>query len=78
MNGRSEKISERIRDLTVRFGADLMRSLQRYNELLQRMAGGELDDSAAGEAYVQFVRDETERYFRNIADVSAGYCESEC
>jgi hypothetical protein len=76
MNGRSEKIGERIRDLTVRFGADIMRSLQRHNELLQRMAGGELDDSAAGEAYVQFVRDETERYFRNVTDVSTGYYDA--
>jgi hypothetical protein len=73
MNRRSEAIGERIRDLSVRFGAEVMRSLQRYNELLQRMAGGELDERAAGEAYMQFVRDETERYFRNVADVSTGY-----
>jgi hypothetical protein len=50
-----------------------MRSLQRYNELLQRVAGGDLDESAVGGAYLQFVRDETERYFRNVADVSSGY-----
>ena len=65
-----------MRDLTVRFGADVMRSLQRYNELLQRMAGGELGDSSAVEAYAQFVRDETGRYFRNVADVSTGYYDA--
>jgi hypothetical protein len=73
MSGRSEKLGERIRDLTVRFGAESMRSLQRYNELLQRAAAGDLDESAVGGAYLQFVRDETERYFRNVADVSSGY-----
>lgn len=76
MNGSSEKFGERVRDLTVRFGADAMRSLQRYNELLQRMAGGEFDDGAASEAYVQFVRDEAERYFRSAAELSTGYYDA--
>ena len=73
MTGRPEEIGERIQDLTVRFGAEIMRSLQRYNELLQRFASGELDETAAREAYVRFLRDESSRYFRSVAEVGTGY-----
>ena len=71
-----QEIGKRIQDLTVRFGAEMMRSLQRYNEMLQRVTGGELDDAAVGEAYVRFMRDESERYLRGVADVSAGYFDA--
>jgi hypothetical protein len=73
MTGQSEEISKRIQDLTVRFGAEVMRSLQRHYELLQRVADGELDEVAAREMHVRFMRDETERYFRSAAVVSTGY-----
>jgi hypothetical protein len=76
MAGRSHEIATRIQDLTVRFGAEAMRSLQRYNELLQRLAGGELDDAAARDAFIRFMRDETERYVRGVADVSVGYYDA--
>jgi hypothetical protein len=76
MTGRPEEIGKRIQDLTVRFGAEIMRSLQRYNELLQRFASGELDETAAREAYVRFLRDESARYFRSIADVGTGYYDA--
>jgi len=73
MTGQSEEISKRIQDLTVRFGAEVMRSLQRHYELLQRLADGELDEAAAREMHVRFMRDETERYFRSAAVVSTSY-----
>jgi hypothetical protein len=76
MTGHSQEIARRIQDLTVRFGAEAMRSLQRYNELLQRLAGGELDDAAARDVYIRFMRDETERYIRGVADVSVGYYDA--
>jgi len=76
MTGRSEEIGERIQDLTVRFGAEIMRSLQRYNELLQRFASGELDETAAREAYVRFLRDESARYFRSVAEMGTGYYDA--
>jgi len=73
MARRPNEIGERIQDLTVRFGAEMMRSLQRYNELLQQFASGELDETAAREAYVRFLRDESARYFRSVADIGTGY-----
>lgn len=76
MTGRPEKIGVRFQDLTVRAGADAMRSLQRYNELLQQLASGDLDDMEAREACVLYLRNETERYFRGLADVSSGYFEA--
>lgn len=76
MTAHPQEIATRIQDLTVRFGAEVMRSLQRYNELLQRVAGGELDEAAMGEAYVRFMRDESERYFRGVAEASAGYYDA--
>jgi hypothetical protein len=76
MTAHPQDIGKRIQDLTVRVGAEFMRSLQRYNELLQRVAGGELDDTAVRDAYVRFMRDESERYLRGVADVSAGYYDA--
>lgn len=76
MNGRPEEIGARIQDLTVRFGAEIMRALLRYNELLQRFASGELDETAAREAYVRFLRDESARYFRTVTDVGTAYYDA--
>jgi len=76
MTGAPQEIAKRIQDLTVRFGAEVMRSLQRYNELLQRVASGELDESSVGETYVRFMRDESERYLHGVADVSARYYDA--
>jgi hypothetical protein len=73
MSGQSQEISKRIQDLTVRFGAEAMRSLQRHYELLQRLADGELDEAAAREMYVRFMRDEAERYLGSTAVASTGY-----
>jgi hypothetical protein len=76
MTGAPQEIAKRIQDLTVRFGAEVIRSLQRYNELVQRVASGELDESEVGETYVRFMRDESERYLHGVADVSAGYYDA--
>jgi len=76
MTDRPERVGARLQDLTIQVGAEMMRSLQRYNELLQRLAGGGLDEKVAREAYVGFMRDETERYFRGIAEVSTGYYDA--
>jgi hypothetical protein len=76
MTGRPEEIGERIQDLTVRFGAEIMRALQRYNELLQRFASGELDETAARDAYAQFLRDESARYLRSVTEVGTGYYDA--
>jgi len=73
MTGQPEEIGKEIQDLTVRFGAEVMRSLLRHYELLQRLADGELDEAAAREVHVRFMRDETERYFRGAAALSASY-----
>jgi hypothetical protein len=76
MTVRPQEIGERIQDLTVRFGAEIMRALQRYNELLQRFASGELDEAAARDAYAGFLRDESARYFRSVTEVGTGYYEA--
>jgi hypothetical protein len=76
MTGRPEEIGGRIQDLTLRFGAEIMRALQRYNELLQRFASGELDETAARDAYAQFLRDESARYFRSVTEVGTGYYDA--
>lgn len=76
MTGQAEQITKSIQDLTVRVGADVMRSLLRYYELLQRLTDGELDEAAAREMYVRFVRDETERYLRGAAAMSSSYYDA--
>ncbi len=76
MIGRPENVGTRLQDLTIQFGAEVMRSLQRYNEFVQGLASGELDDTAAREQWILFLRDETERYYHNLADVSTGYYEA--
>lgn len=73
MTDRPEKTGARFQELAVNAGAEMMRSLQRYSELLQRLAGGDMDDGAARQVCALYLRDETERYFRGLAEVSTGY-----
>jgi hypothetical protein len=68
-----QDIGQWIQELTTRSVAEQIRSLQRYTELVQRVARGELDEQAVREEYMRFAREETTRYTRNLATLSLSY-----
>jgi hypothetical protein len=76
MTRQPQEFSKRISDLTVHLGAEMMRSLQRYHEMLQRMASGDLDDATVRTQYLRFTRDETRRYFLGVAEATTGYYDA--
>jgi hypothetical protein len=73
VNGDLDEIRKRVHGLTMRFGAGVMQSLQRYNELLQQTAAGEMDEARLQDEYIRFAREETERYLRGLIEMSLGY-----
>jgi|SRR5690606_14141477 hypothetical protein len=62
-----------LQNLTVRASAEQMRSMQRYNEMMQRIIRGELSESEIREEYMRFASEETARYIRSLATLSANY-----
>ncbi len=62
-----------IQDLTARSVADQTRALQRYNELMQRVLRGELNDPQLREEYTRFAQEESARYASDLAQLSLNY-----
>jgi hypothetical protein len=62
-----------MQDLTARSVSEQTRAFQRYNDLMQRMLRGELNDPQVREDYLRFVREETTRYANDLAQLSLSY-----
>lgn len=73
MSENHEDMGQWIQDMTTRSVQEQMRSLQRYQELIRRVFSGELDEQTIREEYMQFAREETTRYARNLASLSLSY-----
>lgn len=62
-----------LRQLTTRAVEDQLHALQRYGELLRRVASGELDERMVGAETLRFLREEGVRYARGVANLSVEY-----
>jgi hypothetical protein len=62
-----------IQDLTTRSVADQARALQRYNELMQRMLRGDMNDPQLREESARFAREESTRYASDLTQLSLSY-----
>lgn len=73
MDDNPNDIGHWIQELTKRSAAEQMRAWQRYNELIQRISRGDLDDQAIREEYMRFAREESQHYARQITALSLQY-----
>lgn len=73
MNGEQPDFYKWIQDLTARSVADQARALQRYNDLMQRVLRGDLNDPQLREEYARFAREESTRYAGDLAQLSLSY-----
>ena len=73
VNDPSQDVARWIEEITRRSLAEQMRSLQRYNELIQRLSSGELDQDAVRQEYLRFVQEESQRYLQRLAQASMSY-----
>ena len=73
MSGEPPDFYTWIQDLTVRSVADQTRVLQRYNDLVQRVMRGELNDPQLREEYAHFAREESTRYASDLTRLSLSY-----
>jgi hypothetical protein len=62
-----------IQDVTARSLADQRRAAERYNDLLQRMQHGELDEQQVRDEFLRFARDESAQYARDLAQLSLNF-----
>jgi hypothetical protein len=73
MNGEQPDFYKWMQDLTARSVADQTRALQRYNELMQRVLRGELNNPQLRDEYARFAREEATRYTSDLVQLSLRY-----
>jgi hypothetical protein len=62
-----------IQQLSARLITDQLSSLERYAELLQRVARGELNEKTVRQEYLRFARENVAGYVRNLAALTVNY-----
>jgi hypothetical protein len=62
-----------LQDLTARSLADQQRAAERYTDLMQRVAHGELSEPEVREAYLSFASEAGARYASDLAQLTLGY-----
>ena len=65
-----------LEELTARSVNEQVQSIHRYNQLLQKVASGNLDPMKVREEYIRFATEESIRYQRNLSAISLGYFNS--
>src|SRR5437660_6304481 len=76
MNNDPQDIGKWIQNLFIRSVNEQIRTLERYRELLMRVAQGEVNKQTVLEEFMRFARDETTHYVRNIATLSLSYYDA--
>jgi hypothetical protein len=62
-----------LQDLAERYWTGQRDAAERYSDLLQRLAAGELDANQLRDDYTRFATEESARYARDLAQVSLSY-----
>jgi len=73
LNDPSQDIARWIEETTRRAVSEQIYNLQRYNELIQRISRGELDQEAVRQEYLHFIHEESQRYLQQLAQASLSY-----
>ena len=73
MDDKPDDLGQWIQELTKRSVSEQIRGLQRYNELIQRVSRGDLDEQDVREEYMRFAREESLRYARQLTTLSLRY-----
>ena len=73
MNDPSQDVARWIEETTRRAVSEQIHNLQRYNELIQRISRGELDQEAVRQEYLHFIQEESQRYLQQLAQASLSY-----
>ena len=73
MSDAAQEIGTWIQELVTRAVREQVQTTQRYGELLQRVARGEIDPKTLRAQSVRFAREETGRFARSLATLSISY-----
>ena len=73
MSDEAQEIGKWIQELVTRAVREQVQTTQRYGELLQRVARGEVDLKALRIESARFAREETARFARSLATLSISY-----
>jgi hypothetical protein len=73
MNDEAQEIGKWIQEVVMRAVREQVQTTQRYGELLQRVARGEVDPKTLRAESARFARQETARFARGLATLSISY-----
>lgn len=73
MSDQAQEIGKWIQELVTRAVREQVQTTQRYGELLQRVARGEVDPKTLRAESARFAREETARFARSLATLSISY-----
>jgi hypothetical protein len=73
MNDQTDDIRQFIQELLSRSATDNMRNLQRFGDMLRRVSRGDVDQETIREEFLEFARDESERYVRDLTRVGLNF-----
>jgi hypothetical protein len=73
MSDEAQEIGKWIQELVTRAVREQVQTTQRYGELLQRVARGEIDPKTLRTQSVRFAREETTRFARSLATLNISY-----
>jgi hypothetical protein len=73
MSEEAQEIGKWIQELVTRAVREQIQTTQRYGELLQRVARGEVDPKTLRAESARFAREETARFARSLATLSISY-----
>ena len=72
-NSTDTNIQQWIQELIKRSATDQMQSMQRFNDLIQRVSRGELNQSEITQEYLSFARSETTRYVNDLTKLGLSF-----
>jgi predicted flap endonuclease-1-like 5' DNA nuclease len=73
MNDQTDDIRQFIQELLSRSATDNMRNLQRFGDMLRRASRGDVDQERIREEFLEFARDESDRYVRDLTRVGLNF-----
>jgi hypothetical protein len=73
MSAEQADFLKRLQDLAERYWSGQREAAEHYSDLLQRLAGGELDANQFRDDYARFATEESGRYARDLAQLSLSY-----